>query len=243
MPPPNSKDTSATSDHSAGSNTDKSPQDGTESPESRVSPAKRLDGPQEGSDGKYHCKPDDKCPGTRGFTKEDGLRRHEREVHEMHGGPKEMLLCTEPGCRRNSGKAFERKENLFEHCRRVHGDENSKLQTIARATVAMVTAAPQSDLDMRNNDVISDAITTRANCSGTDSSAASQDEIGEHKSEIRKLKEESSAMDYRIRRLEQNGDSRERRLAKVEEVLARMSAGEYLALEEQALVRPTVEES
>ena len=202
MPSPQSKDTSTTTDHSAGLSTNKSPQNGTESQESKVPSAKRLDDPQEGSDRNYHCKPNDKCPGTRGFAKETGLRRHEREVHEMHGGPKEMLLCTEPGCRRNSGKRFKRQENLAEHRRRVHGDGNSKLQTIARATVAMVTEAPQRDCE----------------------------------SDIKQLWAESSAMNDRLSRLEEFGDSTEKRLAKAEEMLA----GKSLALEGKVSARSIV---
>ncbi|KAB8346371.1 hypothetical protein FH972_023413 [Carpinus fangiana] len=60
------------------------------------------------------------CEKLRGFTYSGGLLRHQREVHKKHGGPKEMLMCPFPYCKRNVGTGFTRKENLHEHIRRVH---------------------------------------------------------------------------------------------------------------------------
>jgi uncharacterized Zn-finger protein len=144
MPPPNIKDASTTSNRGTGSSTNKSPRDGTESPKSRVSSAKRLDDPQKGHDGKHRCEHDGKCPES--FTTETGLVRHEREVHGKHGGPKETLFCTVSECPRNSGEPFKRKENLSEHCRRAHGG-NPQLQKIARATIELVNPASQFDFE------------------------------------------------------------------------------------------------
>jgi hypothetical protein len=48
--------------------------------------------------------------------------RHEREVHNKHGGPRKQLNCPHPNCKRHSGKGFSRQENLNEHLRRVHTD-------------------------------------------------------------------------------------------------------------------------
>ncbi|KAG8626744.1 hypothetical protein KVT40_005689 [Elsinoe batatas] len=68
----------------------------------------------------YKCK-DPACSKLQGFTYSGGLLRHQREVHGMHGGPKERLFCRFPGeCKRKSEKGFTRKENRDEHERRVH---------------------------------------------------------------------------------------------------------------------------
>ncbi|KAF4554905.1 Hypothetical protein D9617_3g019740 [Elsinoe fawcettii] len=68
----------------------------------------------------YRCR-NPACSKLQGFTYSGGLLRHEREVHHMHGGPKESLYCRFPGdCKRKSEKGFTRKENRDEHERRVH---------------------------------------------------------------------------------------------------------------------------
>lgn len=59
------------------------------------------------------------CAASKGFTSSGGLLRHEREVHNKHGGPKTQLACTYPDCKRKN-KLFTRKENLNGHLRRVH---------------------------------------------------------------------------------------------------------------------------
>lgn len=51
--------------------------------------------------------------------------RHEREVHNKHGGPRKQLNCPHPNCKRHTGKGFSRQENLNEHLRRVHTDSNA----------------------------------------------------------------------------------------------------------------------
>ncbi|TPX10779.1 uncharacterized protein E0L32_008348 [Thyridium curvatum] len=63
------------------------------------------------------------CEKLPGFTYSGGLLRHEREVHNKHGGPKNPLHCPHPNCKRHSGKGFSRQENLNEHLRRVHTGE------------------------------------------------------------------------------------------------------------------------
>lgn len=64
------------------------------------------------------------CEKLPGFTYSGGLLRHEREVHNKHGGPRKQLNCPHPTCKRNTGKGFSRQENLNEHLRRVHTDIN-----------------------------------------------------------------------------------------------------------------------
>lgn len=67
----------------------------------------------------YRCTAEgcDKLPG---FTYSGGLLRHEREVHNKHGGPRNPLHCPHATCKRHAGKGFSRLENLNEHMRRVH---------------------------------------------------------------------------------------------------------------------------
>jgi hypothetical protein len=69
----------------------------------------------------YKC-PADGCEKLPGFTYSGGLLRHQREVHNLHGGPRKQLNCPHPNCKRFSGKGFSRQENLNEHLRRVHTD-------------------------------------------------------------------------------------------------------------------------
>lgn len=67
----------------------------------------------------YKC-PAEGCEKLPGFTYSGGLLRHEREVHNKHGGPRKQLNCPHPNCKRHTGKGFSRQENLNEHLRRVH---------------------------------------------------------------------------------------------------------------------------
>lgn len=75
----------------------------------------------------YKC-PSEGCEKLPGFTYSGGLLRHQREVHNLHGGPRKQLNCPHPNCKRFSGKGFSRQENLNEHLRRVHTDANSEIQ-------------------------------------------------------------------------------------------------------------------
>lgn len=69
----------------------------------------------------YKC-PAEGCEKLPGFTYSGGLLRHEREVHNKHGGPRKQLNCPHHTCKRHTGKGFSRQENLNEHLRRVHTD-------------------------------------------------------------------------------------------------------------------------
>ncbi|KAL3422504.1 C2H2 transcription factor [Phlyctema vagabunda] len=69
----------------------------------------------------YKC-PSEGCEKLPGFTYSGGLLRHEREVHNKHGGPRKQLNCPHLNCKRHTGKGFSRQENLNEHLRRVHTD-------------------------------------------------------------------------------------------------------------------------
>ncbi|EPQ66318.1 Bgt-1830 [Blumeria graminis f. sp. tritici] len=75
----------------------------------------------------YKC-PSEGCDKLPGFTYSGGLLRHQREVHNLHGGPRKQLNCPHPNCKRFSGKGFSRQENLNEHLRRVHTDAGGDIQ-------------------------------------------------------------------------------------------------------------------
>lgn len=75
----------------------------------------------------YKC-PAEGCEKLPGFTYSGGLLRHQREVHNLHGGPRKQLNCPHPNCKRYSGKGFSRQENLNEHLRRVHTDGGADVQ-------------------------------------------------------------------------------------------------------------------
>jgi len=81
----------------------------------------------------YKC-PADGCEKLPGFTYSGGLLRHQREVHNLHGGPRKQLNCPHPNCKRFSGKGFSRQENLNEHLRRVHTDAGEMMQNIGEET-------------------------------------------------------------------------------------------------------------
>lgn len=73
----------------------------------------------------YKCgRPD--CKKVLGFTYPGGLSRHRREVHHLNGGPKTVLFCPHPACKRHEGKGFGRQENLTEHLRRLHPNAGEK---------------------------------------------------------------------------------------------------------------------
>ncbi|KAI1805161.1 hypothetical protein F4811DRAFT_235659 [Daldinia bambusicola] len=80
------------------------------------------------------------CEKLAGFTYSGGLLRHEREVHNKHGGPKNPLNCPHGNCKRHEGKGFSRMENLNEHLRRVHTPSEA-------TTGAAVAQSPEAELD------------------------------------------------------------------------------------------------
>ncbi|KAI1437785.1 hypothetical protein GGR50DRAFT_604307 [Xylaria sp. CBS 124048] len=69
------------------------------------------------------------CENVSGFTYSGGLLRHEREVHNKHGGPKNPLYCPHRGCKRHTDSSFARLENLNEHLRRCHTPNGLDLYT------------------------------------------------------------------------------------------------------------------
>lgn len=86
----------------------------------------------------YRCEHAE-CAKLQGFTYSGGLLRHEREVHNKHGGPKAQLMCPHEDCKRHGGKGFTRKENLNEHLRRVHQGRDPQSQGFSQPDMNGVT--------------------------------------------------------------------------------------------------------
>ncbi|KAI5194501.1 hypothetical protein E4T39_08644 [Aureobasidium subglaciale] len=95
----------------------------------------------------YKCdKP--QCAKLLGFTYSGGLLRHEREVHGMHGGPKEQLYCPIKHCKRHTEQGFTRRENLQEHLRRVHKlQDTESLEAAAQDAPTPGSAPSEHDSD------------------------------------------------------------------------------------------------
>lgn len=72
----------------------------------------------------YHCLHPN-CSKLKGFTSANGLKRHEKQIHKMHGGVE--LYCPHEGCNRaeGGGHPFTRKENLADHLQRKHIEQDN----------------------------------------------------------------------------------------------------------------------
>lgn len=88
----------------------------------------------------YRCERPE-CSKLQGFTYSGGLLRHQREVHNMHGGTGKRLFCPELNCKRHTGSGFTRKENLQEHMRRVH----RRTESISEASTAAIPKTEEED--------------------------------------------------------------------------------------------------
>ncbi|KAJ8133490.1 hypothetical protein O1611_g142 [Lasiodiplodia mahajangana] len=89
----------------------------------------------------YKCQAEG-CENIPGFTYSGGLLRHEREVHNKHGGPKNPLFCPHKGCKRHKNSSFARLENLNEHLRRCHTSAEAPIQSEEPDTVAAIKPPP-----------------------------------------------------------------------------------------------------
>ena len=64
------------------------------------------------------------CFPVRTFSDANCLRRHEREIHQMHGGSRK-LFCQHKNCNNHNKNPFKRPEYLIAHTRAVHGGQPS----------------------------------------------------------------------------------------------------------------------
>jgi len=170
------------------------------------------------------------CAKLQGFTYSGGLLRHEREVHNKHGGPKAQLMCPYESCKRHVGKGFTRKENLNEHLRRVHptSKDSQQQHNIFRGDLGA---------DMTAADELAHAATTRISEMGQDDLDLSASVIGKRKrstdflegegiedlgNELKRLRAEAKLKDERIRLMEENSQLQETKLRNLEEAMRRL---------------------
>jgi hypothetical protein len=180
------------------------------------------------------------CAKLLGFTYSGGLLRHEREVHNKHGGPKESLACPYPNCKRNKGKGFTRKENLNEHTRRVHnnqplpGDEERRardeeafkhMQAIAGASNAALSTSmsfpPSDPVAEQFQPDTAEMVNKRPRLDGDD---VPTDGIEELRLENGRLRAENAEKDALIREMETREAQREERIAYLEEMIGMRDA-------------------
>lgn len=76
------------------------------------------------------------CSKLEGFTSAGGLKRHEKQVHKMHGVVE--YHCPHAGCSRAEGKGrpFTRKENRADHLRRQHNKHDNTPVKVNRPIAA-----------------------------------------------------------------------------------------------------------
>ena len=180
----------------------------------------------------YRCQ-HPSCAKLQGFTYSGGLLRHEREVHNKHGGPKAQLMCPYEDCKRHAGKGFTRKENLAEHVRRVHtikddtqqAQFNSQLKHEAMAADAL-TGAEMADTPASRNsesniapELQSPAFKKlRRELPGASERSASED-VEDLRSNLDRLQADNMAKDERIRKMEEENAAMHQRMNLLEELM------------------------
>lgn len=141
------------------------------------------------------------CEKIQGFTYSGGLLRHQREVHRQHGGPKASCMCPHRDCKRSTGTGFSRKENLYEHLRRVHRGVGNERDPPQAASIAPVSSSPQqpgSETGSRKR--------RRANHDDDDDDDDETDAVNESRDlrkQVRRLRRELQERDERLKNLEQ----------------------------------------
>ncbi|KAF2153924.1 hypothetical protein K461DRAFT_292621 [Myriangium duriaei CBS 260.36] len=143
----------------------------------------------------YRCK-DPVCAKLQGFTYSGGLLRHEREVHNKHGGPKEKLQCPFETCKRHDGHGFTRKENLAEHIRRVH--EKLKSDPSIR-TETVITTAWSAATELSPQAI--SATSTKRRWSDVPSPDPSESDNAELRGEIKRLKHDNVQLQEQMDKL------------------------------------------
>ena len=145
----------------------------------------------------HRCKHPD-CDKIQGFTYSGGLLRHQREVHNHHGGPKTLRMCPFKDCKRSVGPGFSRKENLNEHIRRVHRKDTKAEGTSPQNLLRSSTSAERGDKRRKRD---------RSDSEDRDDDDAEGDDDADDQHDlavmVKKLRRESHAKDERLRNLEE----------------------------------------
>ncbi|QIW96253.1 hypothetical protein AMS68_001771 [Peltaster fructicola] len=163
----------------------------------------------------YRC-PHEQCAKLQGFTYSGGLLRHEREVHNKHGGPKAFLMCPHPNCKRHTDKGFTRRENLQEHLRRVHAGKDDP----AQITDVTDLETPASALSGPENEELYAALNVKGPRSINDDHQRTVfPDVDDLRTQVERLKAENSAKDAVIQRLEEDARMQNDRIFALEQRL------------------------
>ncbi|KAF7550166.1 hypothetical protein G7046_g8101 [Stylonectria norvegica] len=150
----------------------------------------------------YRCGVDG-CENLPGFTYSGGLLRHEREVHNKHGGPKNTVNCPHPNCKRHTGKGFSRQENLNEHLRRVHTN--------------LEGATPPSEIAASPEDNDSDKAGMKRK---RRSSGQGPEEITELREELKRVREENDKLRTEMNRQSQHSLAMMAQMSQLQDALS-----------------------
>lgn len=152
-----------------------------------------------------------------GFTYSGGLLRHEREVHGKHGGPKNMINCPHPNCKRHTGKGFSRQENLNEHLRRVHTNPATATNPEGSASPATATA---TEGILSPDDVGSEKSgQKRKRRSSATETREMEGEILELRGELKRLRDENDKLKSEMESQTQHSLSMMAQIAELQEAL------------------------
>lgn len=193
----------------------------------------------------YRCS-NPACAKLQGFTYSGGLLRHEREVHNKHGGPKSALMCPFKDCKRHNGKGFTRKENLNEHIRRVHQnkDDQAPGMSLKRDSAAIDTFPGAENLDpavaaemeaFNPEDPMSPAHKRRRQDEGIPDMNGGSDEMEALRDQVRILTEQNDTKDSQLveLRLQLEAEKQSR-----QEEMASMHDSIRLLQEQQGVIPP-----
>ncbi|KAL2353661.1 hypothetical protein BJ546DRAFT_846016, partial [Cryomyces antarcticus] len=142
------------------------------------------------------------CEKLQGFTYSGGLLRHEREVHKMHGGAKEPLMCPYLDCKRSSGQGFTRKENLNEHIRRVHRSASAESAQVKQEDRTLDEAVSPTDSKLADTVDMAVPLSTRKRKRHSVDSELTITDDDDLREEVRRLRRENDQKDERLRVLE-----------------------------------------
>ncbi|KAK4679311.1 hypothetical protein QC764_203070 [Podospora pseudoanserina] len=158
------------------------------------------------------------CEKLPGFTYSGGLLRHEREVHQKHGGPKNSFNCPHQNCKRATGKGFSRQENLNEHLRRVHTQNGG---------------SPEGDADDAASDHVSTALVLGPAKRKRDDQG---DETERLREEIKRLRQEKEELQKQVQmQNQQTADF----LARIHQLEAERAVAAAVPMEASSLVAAT----
>ena len=150
------------------------------------------------------------CEKLQGFTYNGGLLRHQREIHKMHGGPKQSLFCPFQDCKRSSGAGFTRKGNLAEHIHHVHRKTSIladmdgltiQRDMVRREMEGSPTAESRASESPCNRPRKEEDLSLKRKQIESDSGASDRGN-DEMRSEIKRLRQENEEKDLRLRQLE-----------------------------------------